>query len=569
MAAVGEVASLFGLLGLRVDEAAWSKGDAKIRGMAAQLDGAFADKSGRWRAASGRFLSMGEKAGLAAAGVKGFGDAAETAGGKAAKAGGDAASSFSAAATAIKGYLFYLGARSGYDHLIKSNQQAQDETIALAAIIEGNLGGSFDDATAKAKGLREQWQAFALAGAPVKTRELTEFGKNIAAATFSAGGNVKDVGDIAQQGIIASKVLTPERGAAYASLELSEMLMGVVNQRMVFSKLLLRFAHMNEEEFRGLNEKQRLNVVKAALNSQGMKDASKAMMTSFTGVTSTAVDLFELAGKRMGAPIFEKITRGAQRFNEWVGENQKSIDALVDRVGNFLARAFDAASAAIGIVVEKGGALIEWIGKFLDGGELVKSSLIALGALLTAFAIQSMIAFAANPITLIVLGVTALIYAIRKLMDYPGGVKQAFHDAWEAIKSGAHAAWEAIKDGFSAAFDFVADLPVIKQLIALVKALSNLGTTGAETKEGQAIIDDIKRLSQPDAGLYGSPANAPSLPVSSAGGTPAPVSVGPVSVGDIHVNAPNADPVAVADEVRKTFHEELGNVLRSTMDQVA
>jgi hypothetical protein len=42
-----------------------------------------------------------------------------------------------------------------------------------------------------------------------------------------------------------------------------------------------------------------------------------------------------------------------------------------------------------------------------------------------------------------------------------------------------------------------------------------------------------------------------------------------VNVGDVNVHSPNADPVAVGEQVRKVFHEELGGVLRQTMDVYA
>ena len=73
-----------------------------------------------------------------------------------------------------------------------------------------------------------------------------------------------------------------------------------------------------------------------------------------------------------------------------------------------------------------------------------------------------------------VFAVTALVFLFRKLLNYPGGIKAAFSDAFDAIKRAAKAAWEAIKAGFSAAFDFIADLPVIKQLIWLVKQVADL-----------------------------------------------------------------------------------------------
>jgi hypothetical protein len=543
---VGEVADLFASLGLRIDQGAWAKGDQRI--------GQTRDALGRFQAGAGR----------AAGAVGGVGAAAGA-------AGKQAAHSFDAAGAALKGYLVLLGGRFAYDHFIKSNADMQSSIIGLSAMIEGNLGGSFQQATAQAKDLYAEFQKFSTK-TPVTTAEILEFGRSVAVATFQAGGKIKDLQEITEQGVIASKVLTPERGPGYASLELSEMLMGNVSNRMVFAKQLLGFVKMTEEQFRELNAKQRMEVVKSALNSKAMKDAANAFQTSFAGVTSTFEDKLQIAFRKVGAPLFEAITKQVARFNEWLDKNQDKIEEVGKAIGTWLGEAFEFMSAAIGIVIDKGGELLDWLDQFVDSGEVVKSLMIALGAVMVAFAIESAIAFATNPVTLIVLAVAALVYGIRKLMAYPGGVGKAFRDAFDAIRRAAAAAWQAIKDGFSAAFDFIADLPVIRQLITLVKALTGLG--GSFSTDHEVMLQDAAEMSPTEfhkkypqlPAPSGAALSAPAGPQASNAGRS--VSIGSVQVGDINVHAPNADPAAVAMETRKVFHEELGSVLRQTMDVV-
>jgi hypothetical protein len=582
---VAEVADLFASLGLRVNTAQWAQGSAQIAKTSKELDGAFQDRGGRWRAASGRFLSMGEKAQLAAGGVKGLGDAADTAGGKAERAGRKAASSWDAAGAALKGYALYLGVHLGYEHLIKFNADMQTSIIGLSAMIEGNLGGSFANATAQAKDLYAEFQKFSTK-TPVTTKEILEFGRSVAVATFQAGGKIKDLQEITEQGVIASKVLTPERGPGYASLELSEMLMGNVSNRMVFAKQLLGFVKMTEEQFRELDAKQRMAVVKRALNSPAMKDAAGAFQGSFAGVTSTLEDKLQITFGKIGLPLFEAITRAVVKFNKWLDENGDTIERVGKKIGDWLGDAFEVLSFAIGLVIEKGGDFLNWLDQFVDTGELVKSALYAIGAALVVFAAQSLIAFATNPIGLILLAVTALIYLFRKLLNYPGGIGKAFSDAWAAIKKGAQEVWDAIKDGFSAAFDFVADLPVIRNLVALVKALMGFLPGGPQANmllDSTQMTKDALRAAHPELGAYqyhdaGSAAdNEDRLlrgeqPIMSAPAGPSAaarmISIGTVAVGDINVHAPDADPVAVGEQVRKVFHEELGGVLRQTMDVI-
>ncbi len=562
MADGGEIAALFATLGLRINAGQWAQGTAQIgnaqRGLSG-IAGAFQDAEGRWRAASGRFLSAGEKM---AAGLGGVAPAAAKAGSAAASAGDRAAHSFDAAGAAIKGYLTYLAADFGYEHLVKFNQEVQDSTISLAAMIEGQLGGSFEQATGHAKELYAEWQKFSTQ-TPVTTAEILEFGKGLAAATFNTGGKLEDLKQITEQGVIAAKVLAGGRGAGYAALEISEMLQGNVSNRMMFVKQLLGMVHMSEEQFRELDAKGRLAIVKKALGSDAFKDAAAAFGTSFSGVTSTLKDKLQIALGKVGVPLFERITEAVGRFNEWLDKNQETIEMVGKAVGEWLGDAFDAVAIAIDFVVEQGGEFLDWMSQFVDGGELVKSMLIALGIVLGVFAIQSAIAFATNPITLIVLALTALVYAIRWVMQHPEKVKKAFHDAFEAISNAAKKVWEAIKDGFSAAFDFIADLPVIKTLIDLVNGIASVtGKVNTDGVSGAAkgVLEDVGESMR--GTLFGG-SLSPQLPASAGGGGPTAMNV---NVGDIHVHSPNADPVAVGDQVRKVFHEELGGVLRQTMD---
>lgn len=593
MADAAEIAALFATLGLKVNAGQWAQGSAAVQGAQRAvkgLDGAFIDAQGRWRAASGRFLTMGEKM---AAGLGGVGAAAGKAGAAAASAGHQAAHGWNAANTAIKGYLLYLGGHFGYEHLIKFNQEMQDNTISLAAMIEGQLGGSFQQATGKAKELYGEWQKFSTQ-TPVTTAEIVEFGKNIAAATFGVKGTLKDLTQITEQGVIAAKVLAGNRNAGYAALEISEMLSGNVSNRMMFVKQLLGMIHMTEEQFRGLDEKGRLEAVKKALGSDAFKDAAQAFGQSFSGVTSTLKDKLQIAVGKIGLPIFERLTASVAKFNEWLDAHQGQIEEYGKAIADFIGKAFDALSVAIDFVVEQGGELLDWLSQYIDLGRAAKSVIIALGVVLTAFAVQSAIAFATNPITLTIMALGALIYAIQALMDYPGGIEQAFSDAFDAVSDAAGRLWDAIEAGFRSAFEWVADLPVVKQLVFLIEQLgkvSNLTKTGGsgESKSGDnfswmdmvPVLGNLAHVGNLAAGrenfswtnfvpLAGAAkhflggGSTPTLPRSSEGDA-GPTALN-VNVGDIHVNAPNADPVAVGDQVRKVFHEELGNTIRKAQD---
>lgn len=111
---------------------------------------------------------------------------------------------------------------------------------------------------------------------------------------------------------------------------------------------------------------------------------------------------------------------------------------------------------------------------------------------------------------------------------------------------------------------------MIRQLIDLVKGVKSLADKTPK-EAAKSVIENAGRAVQPffegKSPLIGPlPVTpTPTLPpsTSASAGT---VSIGQVAVGDINIHAPNADPVAVGDQVRKVFHEELGNTLRKTMD---
>ncbi len=586
MADGGEIAALFATLGLKVNAGQWAQGDAAVQGAKrslAELDGAFVDAQGRWRAASGRFLTMGEKM---AAGLGGVAPAAKQAGAAAESAGHQAAAGFDAAGAALKGYLLYLGGHFGYEHLIKFNQEMQDATISLAAMIEGQLGGSFAQATGHAKELYAEWQKFSTQ-TPVTTAEIVEFGKNIAAATFNAGGKLDDLRQITEQGVIAAKVLAGNRNAGYAALEISEMLSGNVSNRMMFVKQLLGMVKMTEDQFRALDNKGRLDVVKKALGSDAFKDAAQAFGQSFSGVTSTLKDKLQIAGGKIGMPLFERLTETVARFNKWLDDHGPDIERYGKIISDVLGSAFDFLGKVIAVVIDYGGRVLGWIGQFVDSSKLLKAMLAAIGIVLAVFAVQSAIAFATNPITLIVVALTGLIYLLEKLINYPGGIEQAFSDAFDAVSDAAADLWAAIKRGFEIAFDAVADLPVVKQLISILDQLTSFGmvdkTDKPQTQQEALqqnqdylqsimpggswldVIPGVGDIARARRLFSGAPDIAPTLPVSGEGDARGPVALS-VSVGDVVIHSPNADPVAVGDQVRKVFHEELGNTIRKATD---
>ncbi len=249
----------------------------------------------------------------------------------------------------------FFGAREAAHALIGFNAEMDQMKISMAAIMQLNLGGSFGEARAQAEGLVKEFQRFAVL-TPVTTKDVTEFGTNISAAVFGAGGGMKEFVNIAEQGVIASKVFGAEAG--YAAVELTELLQGVVNKRMRFAMQLLHAAHVTEEQFRAMTAAQRMQTLQRVLNSDAMRQASQAYSESFTGVTSTLVDNLQIALGRVGLPLFKAITKEVQEWNKWISENQATIESWAKRFGGALVEGFRAVRAAVGWIVQNSEILL-------------------------------------------------------------------------------------------------------------------------------------------------------------------------------------------------------------------
>ncbi len=249
---------------------------------------------------------------------------------------------------------------------IDFNREVQDAKISLAAMLQGNYDSTWGQATKGANDLYNEFQRFSQL-TPVTTQEMLEFGRGVAVATSQAGGSVKDIIKVTEQGVVAAKALGA--GGAYASLEISEMLQGNVSNRMRFVKQLLGMAHTDEEHFKKLDAKHRLELVEKVLNSDAMKNATDAFSTSFSGVLSTLEDKVQITLGRAGQSLFGKVTQEMQRWSQWLDANSEKIDHIVESVGEHLVSGFQTVKDLVAWVVDHSEVLIT-IGKVWAGSKI-------------------------------------------------------------------------------------------------------------------------------------------------------------------------------------------------------
>lgn len=576
-----QVAAMFASLGLKVDDAQWAIGKQKIMAMsslaaqrerAQQANSAAAAKSAavstRAQQAQVRAAQQGNAMIAQARNSSTRAQAkqylqSQSAMAKAAQASqashkgllstlGGVKSSLLSVQTAIGGYVASLGLHSAYDHLIGFNEEIQNAKISLSAMLQGNMGGSWEQAKTNAENLYLEFQKFSTT-TPVTTKEILEFGRGVAVATFQAGGSIKDLTTITEMGTVAAKTLGAN--SQYAALELTLMLQGTVSHRMRFVQQLLGLAHVSMEQFRAMNAKQRLATVTGVLTSGPMQRANQEMAASFTGVTSTLWDKLQIALGKVGLPLFQALTAAVAGINVWLERNAETIDRIGKAVGTALADGFavikDLAMQVYGVFERNRDVIMRLIGLVgMNLVEALKMMVDWLGAGLKAA--ETILKFLD----------TGTGKFITMLAMTPGLLLEIS----EAV------------GGLGDMFDALAKSSAIQVLLFLAEKLDDL--FGGGGGEGGGDMDELARarseyIARKSGTEFWNTYDArPSLALPSgamqggAGGVLQTRSVS-VSVGDIHVHSPSADPAAVATETRKQLDAHLTDLFRQTHDVVA
>lgn len=572
-----QVAAMFASLGLKVDDAQWAVGKQKIMAMsslaaqrerAQQANSAAAAKSAavstRAQQAQVRAAQQGNAMIAQARNSSTRAQAkqylqSQSAMAKAAQASqashkgllstlGGVKSSLLSVQTAIGGYVASLGLHSAYEHLIGFNEEIQNAKISLSAMLQGNMGGSWEKAKTNAENLYLEFQKFSTT-TPVTTQEILEFGRGVAVATFQAGGSIKDLTTITEMGTVAAKTLGAN--SQYAALELTMMLEGTVSHRMRFVQQLLGLAHVSMEQFRAMNAAQRLGTVKRVLTSEPMQQANKAMADSFTGVTSTLWDKLQIMLGKVGLPLFEGITAAVADINAWLERNKTTIEAIGKAIGGGLLDGFNTikelALKVYGVFERNREVIMRLVG-------LVGMNLVTALKMMVDWMGAGLIA-AENILKFLNTGIGKF---LTMLAATPGILLQIAEMA----------------GGIGDMLDALANSSAVRVLLFLAEKIGDL--FGGGGGEGGGDMDELAKARaayiqqkqwdkiNADTGFL--------APRGSAGDAASGIvqtrSVR-VSVGDIHVHAPNADPEQVAAATRKQLDAHLTDLFRQTHDVVS
>ena len=220
------------------------------------------------------------------------------------------------------------------------------------------------------------------------------------------------------------------------------------------------------------NDELKEQIALASALTLGVGNAENAeTAAAFKDALTQVSQVFTAIGEYVSLRVAPSIQRLAERFTKWFTENNEFIKATLNGFGKILSFLFELA-AAIDNVVEY---TVGW-----------KTVIYALGAALLWFSRRMLLAFATNPVTLIIAAVAALFLLFDDFITYLEGGESALGKFWKPFKSAllwVKSTWKDFVDNFSvdpigATLSLITDMLELpfKLGLALVGGLWNLFT---------------------------------------------------------------------------------------------
>lgn len=188
---------------------------------------------------------------------------------------------------------------------------------------------------------------------------------------------------------------------------------------------------------------------------------------------------FEIEQKKLGATLkgirneavvamLPALKEMAEGLRDWVAQNREAIATGLKTILEGIAIAFKAI-----------GTVLSWVIDLFKNHQEVVVALGLAFVVLQGQAIASAIAtgiawmLAMAPIVLMVAAIAAVIAITKRMVEYVTGKTVTWKELWNAAIDGAKRLGRAVGD----VFEFIANLPVIKQLIKLVHDIDQLAKT--------------------------------------------------------------------------------------------
>lgn len=567
-----QVASMYASLGLQINQAQWAAGKAQLQSTASLVNRASQQYGPLSPTAALRQAQRGNAMIAQARNASVRSQAqqytqSQAAMAKAAKASqashkgllatfGEVKSGLLSVQTAIAGYVASIAGTAVYNKLIAFNQNVEDSRDKIAGMLSIAKHSDFTKELTVADGLMANLQRRA-AALPGKTVEYVDMLSQIAGPVTDAKLSVQELEDITVGAVVAAKSFHIEIGQS--ARDVQGALRGQFNARDMLTRPLLEARGFKGEagraRFNALSEARRAAEVKAAFTSPQLTAMANRQGKSFGGLLSTLEEAIDQFFARIGKPLFGALTKTFGEIAAWLDRHKATIDAIADSVGGSLATAFgvvkDLAMKLYGLFDRNRDVLMRIVG-------IVGMNLVA--------ALKMMVEWFGA-------GMTAAETILRFLDTGTGKFLTML-----AMTPGLLLEISEAVGGLGDMFDALAKSSAIQVLLFLAEKLDDL--FGGGGGEGGGDMDELARarseyIARKSGTEFWNTYDArPSLALPSgamqggAGGVLQTRSVS-VSVGDIHVHSPSADPAAVATETRKQLDAHLTDLFRQTHDVVA
>lgn len=354
----------------------------------------------------------------------------------------------------------FYGATAGVKNFVDANLDALDEIKQLSAV----TGESAD-------------QIYNLG----KVAEVN--GSSAQAAQSSIEGLSRVIGEAAtgigrgaksfeQYGLSAKKANGYIKTSSEMLGEISDKMKAMGEQEQIAMLAKLGIDGSMIQTLRLGNDELKEQIALANALTLGVGNAENAeTAAAFKDALTQVSQAFTAIGEYVSLRVAPSIQRLAERFTKWFTENNEFIKSTLNGFGKILSFLFELA-AAIDNVVEH---TVGW-----------KNLIYALGAALLWFSRRMLLAFATNPVTLIITAITALFLLVDDFITYLEGGESALGEFWKPFKSAllwVKSTWKDFVDNFSvdpigATLSLITDMLELpfKLGLALVGGLWNLFT---------------------------------------------------------------------------------------------
>lgn len=429
--------------------------------------------------------------------------------------------------------------------LISFNANLEDSKNQIAGMLALTKKTHLSEELASADMLVANLQRRA-ATLPGTTAEYVSMLSNITRPIMDAKMSMQDLEDITVNSVVAAKAFGIDAGVA--ARDIDQALRGIYHSVDPFSgKVLGSIGYKGEEgrsRYNALSEKKRAEEFKRALTQTQITELGAAQGQTFRGLWSTIEDTLAQTFGKIGAPLFNELKTTFQELIAWINKNQDGIDKLAETIGGALAAAFRTVKELALKAYDIFSRHREVIGKIASiiGDVLVSALKVFEGALKSAFdQLDKVFSFLETRTGKWLLDVAAGSNSISNLITLMDKLGISMEDA----------------------FNKIAESSGLHMIMKAIEFFENPGSGPAAPGE-----DERVRARIGDKDNYVPPEVA-ALPIASVETPRGSFSIGSITVGDINIDSPNANPTEVAKEAKRVFSEELAGVLRRTKDEVA